>query len=618
VAVAWSSVARADSPTPSSPAAPSAPPVTSDNATTTPSPTTTVAAVTAADLEARVRFLASDAMAGRFSTEPGAFAASQYVADEFARLHLRPAGTQGWFQPFSIPLPMLGAKNVLERVMGDERTAFVVEKDWNPMSLSPAADVTAPLVFAGYGVTNPEKKYDDFAGLDVKGRVVLVLRREPPWEGGPSAHATFLAKLGEASKREAAALLVVNDPRSLAKNPDRVMSWNAQLGPAPGSGTIPYAFISQETAASLLKPLSKSLAELQKAIDEAAGGPTSTGCGPVPGVSVRVATSIERSKGDNARNVCGYLEGADPVLKKEVVIVGAHHDHVGRGVVGSAGGPADQGKIHPGADDNASGTAAMLEIAQALASAEKKPRRSVLFLSFSGEEIGLNGSIHYVNHPTMPLEDVDVMVNCDMVGRYDAKRTMEIGGVGTGEGLQALVEKANEPYKLALTWDPSGVAPSDNTSFYRKRLPVLFFFTGIHEDYHTPRDTPDRINYPDAEKVTAMCLDTVRALCDRDARVVYTKPPPGAEGKKAALGIMPAPGSDAGGVVVADAPEGGAAASAGLREGDVIVAIDAFVVDSLRDLAKALSNFKPGDKVLVKYARGGERKTVELVLGARR
>jgi len=601
---------------PSAPAAPSvpkAPPTRVDR-----SPTKTGPAVSKADLEARIRFLASDAMAGRFSTEPGGFAASQYVADEFERLGLEPRGDDGWFQPFEIPIPRLGIDNAMTIVLEDARIPLVVEKDWNPLSVSPKRDVTAPLVFAGYGVENPDKGYDDFAGLDVKGRVVLVLRREPPWAGGPSAHATFLAKLSEAAKRGAAALLVVNDPRSRGTNPDRLLSWNGALGAPPGSATIPYAFVSQATAERLLAPLGKSLAELQQAIDEAPGGPKAVSSAEVKHVSVRVATSIERSSGRNARNVCGFLPGSDPALSKEVVVVGAHHDHVGRGLVGSAGGPADEGKIHPGADDNASGTAAMLEIAEALATAPTRPRRSVLFLSFSGEELGLLGSVYYVNHPTVPLADMDVMVNCDMVGRYDAKRTMEIGGVGTGAGLRETVERANAPYGLVLTWDPSGVAPSDNTSFFRKRVPVLFFFTGIHPEYHTPRDTPDTINYVDAERVTSMCRDTVLDLAGRDARVAYTTPPPEAAGGKAALGIQPAPGSDAGGVVIQAVVEGGAAATAGLVEGDVIVAIGPYVVDNLRDLFKALGSLKPLEKVLVKYVRGAEHRTVDVVLGARK
>ena len=567
-------------------------------------------------------------MAGRFSTEPGGFAASRYVADEFERLGLEPRGDGGFFQPFAIALPKLGADNAMEIVLADARVPLTVEKDWNPFSLSPNAEAMAPLVFAGYGITNAEKDYDDFgnvaaggivtAAVDVKGKAVLVLRREPPWANGPSQHATFLAKLDQAAKRGAAMLLVVNDPRSLGKNADHLMSWKAQLGPQMGSGKIPFAFVSVDAAERMLKPLGKSLAELQTAIDEAPGGPKAQGVVEVRNVGVRLRTSFEKSAGPNARNVCGFLPGTDEILRKEVVVVGAHHDHVGRGSVGSAGGPADIGKIHPGADDNASGTAAMLEIAEALVAGPKRPRRSVLFLSFSGEELGLLGSEFYVEHPTIPLADMDVMVNCDMVGRYDAKRTVEIGGVGTGAGLQDLVTKANEPYRLVLSWDPSGVAPSDNTSFFRKRIPVLFFFTGLHEQYHTPRDTPDTINYVGEEAVTRMCLDTVREIADRDARIVYTKPPPDAGGKKAALGIQPAPGSDSGGVVVAGVGDGGAADKAGMKEGDVILAIGAYVTDSLRDLAKALSNYKPGDKVLVKIARGAEHLTLDVVLGARK
>jgi aminopeptidase YwaD len=218
----------------------------------------------------------------------------------------------------------------------------------------------------------------------------------------------------------------------------------------------------------------------------------------------------------------------------------------------------------------------------------------------------------------MPLSDISVMVNCDMVGRYDPKRKLEIGGVGTGDGLQGIVEAANAPYGLALAWDSSGVAPSDNTSFFRKRVPVLFFFTGIHAEYHTPRDTPDTIEYAGTEKVVGVCLDTVRTLADRDAKIEFKVPPVDAGGRKAALGIQPATGSDSGGVVVASVADGGAAATAGLKEGDVIVAIGPYLVDSLRDLAKALTTMKPGDKVLVKVVRGTDHLAVDVVLGSRR
>jgi hypothetical protein len=258
----------------------------------------------------------------------------------------------------------------------------------------------------------------------------------------------------------------------------------------------------------------------------------------------------------------------------------------------------------------------MLEMAEQFTGEDEPPRRSILFLSFSGEELGLLGSQYYVEHPLLPLKQVVAMVNCDMVGRYDPARTLNIGGVGSGKGLQEVVEKANARYRLALSWDPSGVAPSDNTSFFLKKIPVLFFFTGIHDDYHTPRDTWDKIDAKDGAAVTSLCYDVVETLAERDEGVEYTTPPKKAGGG-AALGIMPAQGSDTGGAVIGSVTTGGPVDVAGMKDGDVITAIDLLVVKDLRDLRKALGAHKPGDEVVVKALRDGKEMTFKVTLGAR-
>jgi hypothetical protein len=288
---------------------------------------------------------------------------------------------------------------------------------------------------------------------------------------------------------------------------------------------------------------------------------------------------------------------------------------VGRGYAGSTV-PNEAGAIHPGADDNASGTAALLEVAEALASAPTKPRRSVLFLSFSGEELGLLGSLHYVEKPLVPLSKTVAMVNCDMLGRYDPKRTLEVGGVGTAKGLQELVSAANAPYALELSWDPQGGAPSDNISFFRKRVPVLFFFTGIHREYHTPRDTWETLNYADEAKITSLVRDVVVVLANRKDPMPFTAPPR-VEGTRAALGIQPGAGAEVDGVTIAGLVDGGAAKAAGLREGDVVTGIGPSIVRDVRDLMRALGSLKPGAKVLVKAMRDGKEISVEATLGSR-
>ena len=366
----------------------------------------------------------------------------------------------------------------------------------------------------------------------------------------------------------------------------------------------------------MLAPLGKTLDAIQASIDGAAGGPKPASA-LVPGVTVRLRPALGRAVGNNARNVAALLEGGDPAVRDEVVVLGAHHDHVGYGWFASAGGAAAAGKIHPGADDNASGTAALLEVAEDLAAGKPRPRRSVLFLSFSGEELGLLGSQHWVDHPTVPLANLVTMVNCDMVGRYDPARKLEIGGVGTGAGLQDLVASANAPYGLDLSWDPQGTAPSDSTSFFRKKIPVLFLFTGIHDEYHTPKDTCGTLDYADGEKVARLCRDVVVRLADAETRVAYTKPPPRPGGNRAVLGIGLGDPTDAPGVTVGDVAEDGPAAKAGMEPGDVITSIGVEAVKAPPDLMRILAARAPGDVVKVQILRGSETKVLTVTLGSR-
>ena len=578
---------------------------------------TTEPEITEGDVRERIKWLACEGLCGRESLEPGALAASAWVADEFARLKLEPAGEAGgWFQPFDIPHWVLKDGNALEVSSPAGKASFTVEKDWNPFFFSGAADTTGEVVFAGYGITDETRGYDDWASIDPKGKVAIVLRHDPRWNHGKdgwSKGAPFVAKYARAVAQGAAALLVVNDPHETPADKDALVPWADAGGPQrPGSGRIPFAFVSQRVAAAILAPLGKDLAALQKSIDEAPDKPTPASAA-VPGVTVRLHTVLGRIVTKGARNVAGLLRGSDPAVADEVVVVGAHHDHVGRGVYGSTSG--ESGRIHPGADDNASGTAALLELAEAFASglgggdAEKRPRRSLLFLSFSGEERGLLGSQWWVEHPTVPLAKVTVMVNCDMVGRYDAGRGLEVGGIATGKGLDDLVSAANESYGIHLKWDPQGSGASDNISFAAKKIPALFFFTGIHPDYHTPRDTWDKIDAASEAKITLLARAVVRTLADRGERIPYTE-------SRAVLGVAPLPREAEDGVAV-NVDDGGAAAAAGLKDGDVVTGVGAVTVKSLRDLARALASQKPGDEVTVKVRRDGKELTLKVKLGSR-
>ena len=561
--------------------------------------------ISVADLRAHLEVLASDAYEGRFTTDEGGRKAAEYVAASFRRSGLTPKGVDGtWFQPYVVPLPVLGEGNQL-RIEGSAGSqTFVLEKQWNPVSVTAAGEVTADLAFAGFGISAPKDGRDDYAGLDAKGKVVLVLRRAPQREW--MRHAPLLAKLGAAVDHGAAALLVVNDAASVKQDGDVLLPWNANIGGTVGSSSIPFAFVSREVAEGMLKAGGLDLAALETRALEA----------PVPtaaeGVHVHLKTAVSRTAKSNARNVVGFLTGRDPDLADEVVVLGAHHDHVGRGAVGSLGGKEGEGQIHNGADDNGSGTVALLELAEWFAAAKNRPRRSLLFLSFSGEELGLLGSEHYVSDPLVPLADTVAMVNLDLVGRC-TKGRLEVGGVGTGRGLQDVVAAANQPFGYDIQWDAQGQAPTDSTSFFVKKVPVLWLFTGLHEDYHRPSDDVEKVCFDDLARITRLTADVARRLADTDERVVYTDPPK--PKRRARLGVEPAQEPHPRGVLLANVQEGGPAAKAGLVAGDVILSVAGQAVPGLKDLSEVLRKLEPGKPVPVGVLRDGKEVTVTVTLG---
>jgi hypothetical protein len=563
------------------------------------------AAPTRAELEAHVAALAADEMAGRDTTESGGRAAAAYVADAFEKAGLERVG-DAWTQSYVVPQPVLGEGNVLE-VRGPAATSvFAVERDWNPLSPSATGAAEGRAVFAGYGIVHPDRGHDDYEDVDVQGAVVLVLRKDPGW--GDARHMALLTKLSVAADRGAAALLIVNDPGTVAEAGGDVLAhWSANIGAPVGSAKIPFAFVSQDVAAAILGE-----GDMGSIAEKCKRGPCARA---LEGTNVRVVTAVSRTRETNAANVVGKVSGRDPDLAREVVVLGAHYDHVGLGRYGSLGGTSAAGQVHNGADDNASGTAVLLEVAEWFALPENRPRRTVVFVAFSGEEIGLLGSREFCDTCPIPLGTVVTMVNLDMVGRL-RERKLDVGGVGTGRDLRAIVEEANRERAFSITWDEQGEAPTDSTSFFRKGVPVLWFFTGLHDDYHRPSDDAALLNYEGLEDVALLTRDVARALAERDERIVFQRPP--APPRPPVLGIRPARAADvAEGVVVEAVVADGPAAEAGVRPGDVIVGLAGQVVRTMEDLLRVLRRLEPGKPVEVVVLRDGERLEVSVVLGER-
>jgi hypothetical protein len=569
-----------------------------------------------------VRDLAAPAMDGRAAGTPGADRAAQYLADHFHRIGLRPLGESGtYLQPFMVLTRVrLGADNRLEvSAPGAAVRPFTPGADFVPFTFSDDGEAAGEVVFAGYGITAPPLGYDDYAGLDVRGKAVLVMTGEPqeqnpqgPFRPPEHFHYTELRhKILNAREHGAVAVVVVES------------SARAGDAPRPIRGTTPAWGIfavsaTRAVADALLAPAGLGLSALRAEIDQRLA-PQSR---PLPGVTARLRIALVREQGQTA-NVVGLLPGTDPALRDEVVVVGAHYDHLGRGSPFSLAA-AETDDIHPGADDNASGTATVLGLAEAFTRAGGA-RRSLVFVTFSGEELGLLGSTHYVRQPPVPIERTVAMVNFDMVGRMRDDQ-LYVMGVDTGQGLRALVEQAAAGLSVKLVLRGDGVGPSDHTAFVNRDRPVAFFFTGTHGDYHRPTDTADKINADGMWKVLVVAFRTVSALADRPDRLRFVRVAPlappsgrGAGGYGPYFGSVPDFGESPGpGVRVSGVRPGSPAERAGLQTGDVIVRFAGVSIRTLDDFTFVLRTRRAGDMVEVTVLRDGVERTLRATLEQRR
>jgi Peptidase family M28 len=481
-------------------------------------------------LKGHIFFLASDAMAGRDSMSHEGRIAADYIAGFFYRAGLQPVGDNNtFFQNFPMAEARIDrektrlAARVVSKTGGSLDRDYVFGLDFTmPRQGNVDISVSAPLVFAGYGITAPEYDYDDFKGVDVAGKVIMILTHEPQ-ETDPrsrfkgawnTVHAYNWWKPEVARQHGTAAILLVQD--RVSHRPQRTASGptNAQVRTDRGQHTLTSPFwdtpvfsVTRRVADELLAPSGRTIDQLQDAIDRA-GTPQSMA---VTGVNIDLRRAIKDRQVVQTRNVVGVVEGSDPVLKNEYVLVTGHYDHVGQ---------KDQFIFH-GADDNASACAAVIAMAEALTSTKERPKRSVMFLVFEAEEDGLLGAFHYVDHPIVPLDRTVAVLNMDMIGRDEDSPTWSthaadnrngVNVVGTlyNPDLRKVIEAENQRIGLTLDYktdkdDREGwFSRSDHYPFAIKSVPMVLFNTGEHPDYHTANDTWDRINYPKIEKITRL------------------------------------------------------------------------------------------------------------------
>ncbi|MCI0651354.1 MAG: M28 family peptidase [Planctomycetes bacterium] len=587
------------------------------------------------ELRAHVFELAADSYQGRETLMPGAARAGEYLARHFAEYRLQPLpGQEGFLVPFtlwesgfdaegtSLRSSVLAAKAPAPAPPAAER-AWRAGFDFRPFPFSGAAEVAGEIVFCGYGITADER--DDYAGLDVKGRVALVLRHVPreKEEGNPlvgSRHALFAAKAENAKAHGAAAILIVTDPLHHPEAEDLRLPNSLDLdapkaavageeGARPrardgGLGDFVALHVSQAVAETLVAASGKNLRELQALMD--AGIRPST----IEIPKVQVSAAVKRLPGARqvtTNNVVGFLPGSDPVRKNEWIVIGAHYDHVG-----AFAGSGDT--IYNGADDNASGTAGLLELAQAFASLPRAPARSIVFAAFSGEEKGLLGSYSILRLGQLPRDKIVFMLNMDMIGR-NPERPVDVAGDGFATELTAVIAAANDPIQLPITLlGHAFEANSDHAPFYEAGIPFSFFFTGYHDDYHQLGDHPDKVAFDRMEKIVRLGYGIVQRFAAGDVtpRFIHHVNWLGVE-----IQVLGGGGGGGGGAerglaraeITRVEPES-RGARAGLAAGDVVRGFGDAPLANPHEVGDLFRDVAPGADVAVSIERAGGRVNV--------
>lgn len=637
-------------------------------------------------LRTHIEILAGEKFQGRRTGTQGANEAAEYIANEFKRLGLKPAtlevslsrarGAVGKYNTHLQPFPYvsgveLGKQNKLEfhfvpnqesksaPLKSASTVRMIVSDDWMPLGFTSQDNLEKlPVAFVGYGITSSELNWDDYANAKASGKIAVAFAGAPDGGNPHSPFARFKElrwKAVAARNAGAKALIVIAD--ELNFKDDRLS--RLRYSNSAGDAGLPVIAVSRQTGERLLSASPTMLTEIQKRLGEKQTTPVTEQVPALPQqpVTVSLTTSVVRRE-VHAANVIGILEGSDPVQKNEAIVIGAHYDHLGLGGEGSLA--TKEGDIHHGADDNASGTAGLIELARVFVSGGSRPKRTIVFIAFGGEEEGLLGSNYYVNHPVVPLANTVAMFNMDMIGRLKNKNLI-VGGIGTAAEWRSLVEAANFSQGLTvslagiprdaatiqtrapivvgangqsivtsdaskqftLTLNEDGFGPSDHSSFYAKQIPVLFFWTGTHEDYHKPSDTAEKINYEDEARILSFIARLVRDVDSEAKRPTYaaTKSPAAGRstgGFNVSLGTIPNYGDSSDGLLIDGVRENSPAAMSGIQAGDKIVRLAGRDIRNVYDYTAALGEMRAGQEYDVELMRGGERLKLKIIPAARR
>jgi hypothetical protein len=514
---------------------------------------------TVANLQSHISYLADDKLEGRRAGSNGEKLAGEYISNKFRETGLQPKGSDGFYQPFEIN-DGKQINNATHFVINENHLA--AEKDFFPFPYSPNISLEALPAIAVQEADMPWF-YDLKETLNEN-------KNNPHFD----LNDYIRDNAKKAKSRGAAAVILFNtsdiDDKLKFDSKDRSEKLD-----------IPVVYVSKEAAKKYLKDPSATL-DLKLKID--IGDKKRTG-----------------------RNVIGYIDNG----AARTVVLGAHYDHLGYGEDGNSMLRTGEKLIHNGADDNASGTAALLELARILKNSKYK-NNNYLFISFSAEELGLNGSKFFTEHPTIDFSRVNYMINMDMVGRLnDSSRTLTVGGYGTSPQWATLVNPGDKKNPFVIRIDSSGTGPSDHTSFYRKDIPVLFFFTGLHTDYHKPTDDADKINYVGETRIINYISSIVLSPAAMNEKLVFTKTretqsTTSMRSGSVTMGVMPDYTYSGAGLRCDGVTDGRPAQKAGLKAGDIILQLGPHTITSMDSYMQTLGKFQKGEKAKVKFKRGNE------------
>ncbi len=556
-------------------------------------------------LKSYVTQLASDEFEGRLAGSEGGRKTEAFIELKFKEIGLSPLKELGGYcQSFSFTsnVSLNEGNEVVFYLGGNKEIKLVPEKDFIPASFSEDCIYeNLDVVFAGFGIKSQNPQRNDYEGIDVKGKAVVILKNGPDGDDQKSPYVLFYPlryKASVARELGAKVLIVVSEDDIKDELP------KMRSGAVAGSSSVTVISLKREFLKKLFESQGRKIPEIKEL--------TAPSPFQFSNAKVSLKISLKRVKA-TSKNIVGLLKATEN--SDEYVVIGAHWDHLGRGIEGSLA--EKWGEIHHGADDNGSGSAGMLEVARVLKE-EKIRKRNVIFIAFAAEELGALGSVYFTKNSPVPLDKIVAMINLDMIGRLRGKLIVE--GLGTAKEWKEIIKKSNTE-NLPLGLHESGYGPSDHTSFYTQKIPVLFFFTGAHSDYHLPSDTADKINYEGEAQILNLVSKIALAIVNSPTKPTYLETKAESGGKatfNVYVGTVPDFTEEGKGFKILSVRSNSPAEKAGIKGGDLLISLAGKKIENIYDYAYVLQEHKPGDEVEAIVIRDGKEVKLKIVFGSRK